>query len=103
LDLAFASLIRQRGLLNSNVLVLDEAFTHLDASGRERVGSVLRGLYSRSDSQPGDSEESRPYDTVILILQDSVASELEDAFDCIDVVVKDGTTAQISEDAAGYA
>src|SRR3546814_9320561 len=62
----------------------------IDSAGRERVGSVLRGLSSRAGAEPNE-EDDRPYETVILILQDSVASELEDAFDRIDVVVKDGT------------
>lgn len=44
LDLAFAEIIRRRGTLRSNLIVMDEVLTHLDASGREAVGSVLRAM-----------------------------------------------------------
>ena len=44
LDLAFVEVVRRRGTLRSNLIVLDEVLTHLDASGREAVGSVLRAL-----------------------------------------------------------
>jgi energy-coupling factor transporter ATP-binding protein EcfA2 len=34
LDFAFAEVIRRRGALRSNLIVMDEVLTHLDASGR---------------------------------------------------------------------
>ena len=42
LDLAFAECVRRRGLLRSNLIVMDEVLTHLDTSGREAVGGLLR-------------------------------------------------------------
>eukprot|EP00955_Chlamydomonas_euryale_P017009 181602-Chlamydomonas_euryale.AAC.3 len=42
--LGFADLVRQRGRLRCNVLVLDEALQQLDAEGCARVASLLRGL-----------------------------------------------------------
>eukprot|EP01041_Mallomonas_annulata_P000109 gene109-157_t len=118
LDFAFAEMIRRRGILRCNMVVMDEVLTHLDASGREAVGSVLRAMVegsqrqqpSSSSSQEGsgvnndddmmkvkkdfqsDSEEllgGGSYETVLVILQDLAAVELEEAFDHIDVVVKD--------------
>jgi len=44
LDLAFAEVIRRRGILRCNLIVMDEVLTHLDASGREAVGTVLRAM-----------------------------------------------------------
>lgn len=38
------------------------------------------------------------YETVIVILQDLAAVELEEAFDCIDVVVKKGDIATVIVD-----
>jgi DNA repair exonuclease SbcCD ATPase subunit len=38
LDLAFAEAIRRKGTLRSNLIVMDEILTHLDAMGREAVG-----------------------------------------------------------------
>ena len=102
LDLAFAEIIRRKGLLKCNLLVMDEVLTHLDASGREAVGSVLRSLImgskdnltSNSDMEDGDGAlysrliGAGAYETVLVILQDLAAQELEEAFDHIDTVVK---------------
>ena len=44
LDFAFAEVIRRKGTLRSNLMVMDEVLTHLDASGREAVGTVLRAM-----------------------------------------------------------
>lgn len=38
LDLAFVEVVRRRGSLRCNMIVMDEVLTHLDASGREAVG-----------------------------------------------------------------
>ena len=46
LDLAFAEIIRRKGSLRCNLIVMDEVLTHLDSSGREAVGSVLRSMVS---------------------------------------------------------
>jgi hypothetical protein len=134
LDLAFVEVIRRRGTLRSNILVMDEVLTHLDGAGREAVGTVLRAMVdgektsssnfnssfsgindnpiSDGDDQPTvDSdvddykstmyEMSRQllgggaYETVIVILQDLAAVELEEAFDHIDTVVKDSDTSRV--------
>lgn len=137
LDLAFAELVRRKGVLRCNLIVMDEVLTHLDASGREAVGTVLRAMVAHSqDHVPvaaisavgtassvtglpkiDNSEEidfseantaqveegasskmmqlmeariasSGAYETVLVILQDLAAVELEEAFDYVDVVVK---------------
>jgi DNA repair exonuclease SbcCD ATPase subunit len=125
LDLAFAEIIRRRGSLRSNLIVMDEVLTHLDASGREAVGSVLRAMVDgprageimpEVDSSPGSEsgeekdkdnafavsqELSRSllgggaYETAIVILQDLSAMELEEAFDHVDVVVKATDTSKV--------
>lgn len=133
LDLAFTELVRRRGILRSNLMVMDEVLTHLDASGREAVGSVLRAMakglgnangdlilvtsivnepieYSDDEfngnkgiKKLGDLEDdiskmlvkAGSYETVIVILQDLVAMELEEAFDHIDVVVKESDVSRV--------
>jgi DNA repair exonuclease SbcCD ATPase subunit len=127
LDFAFAELIRRRGVLRSNLMVMDEVLTHLDATGRESVSTVLRAMVQGprpvptaqnaasalpSTDAPAEgvdefgvplpnAEEARmakltgallgggAYETVIVILQDLAAAELAEAFDHVDVVVKE--------------
>ena len=50
LDFAFAEIIRRKGSLRSNLIVMDEVLTHLDSSGREAVGSVLRAMVDNTRS-----------------------------------------------------
>jgi DNA repair exonuclease SbcCD ATPase subunit len=133
LDFAFTELIRRRGILRCNVMVLDEILTYLDAAGREAVGTVLRAMASSSSSRQRDTSlipveskiiynEEGPatssstsvnsaaqpggdishlllgngsYETVIVILQDLVAMELEESFDHVDVVVKSGDVSTV--------
>ena len=38
LDFAFGEVVRRKGSLRCNLMVLDEILTHLDATGREAVG-----------------------------------------------------------------
>lgn len=115
LDFAFAEVIRRRGTLRSNLIVMDEVLTHLDASGREAVGTVLRAMVEGPRSNNGDNNDednndteraldlelSRSllgggaYDTVIVILQDLSAQELEESFDHIDTVVKRGDSSVV--------
>lgn len=132
LDLAFVEVIRRRGTLRSNILVMDEVLTHLDGAGREAVGTVLRAMVDGEksnsfssnnslfydnpvidgDDQPTVDSENEDYkstmfemsrqllgggayETVIVILQDLAAVELEEAFDHIDTVVKDGDTSRV--------
>jgi len=133
LDLAFVEVIRRRGTLRSNILVMDEVLTHLDGAGREAVGTVLRAMVDGEksnsntisnnnqsldnpiidgDDQPtvdSDNDDYKnnmfemsrqllgggAYETVIVILQDLAAVELEEAFDHIDTVVKDSDTSRV--------
>uniref|UniRef100_A0A7R9VBR7 RecF/RecN/SMC N-terminal domain-containing protein n=1 Tax=Chlamydomonas euryale TaxID=1486919 RepID=A0A7R9VBR7_9CHLO len=69
--LGFADLVRQRGRLRCNVLVLDEALQQLDAEGCARVASLLRGL---------------PQETVLVVGQ--AHSFVAQAFDVVDIVIK---------------
>ena len=121
LDFAFAEVVRRKGTLRSNFIVMDEVLTHLDASGREAVGSVLRALVAKKcdndnkdeegvqeddqeDGQEDDQEWVKDllgggsYDTVLIILQDLAATELEEAFDHIDVVVKERDISMVEID-----
>ena len=112
LDLAFAEIIRRKGILKCNLLVMDEVLTHLDASGREAVGSVLRALVmgpkggNPTTTETEDEEEvlysrllgAGAYETVLVILQDLVAQELEEAFDHIDTVVKHDQSSTVQID-----
>lgn len=121
LDLAFAECVRRRGLIRSNLMVLDEILTHLDANGRDAVGAVLRNMVHASSSpldtngvSPSDvKRQEEPlgnentflnvlsplaYDTVILILQDFAAAEMGESFDHIDLVTKCGSTSRVTLD-----
>ena len=135
LDFAFVEIIRRRGLLRCNMIVMDEILTHLDTSGREAVGTVLGALvHNPSDNKNemkldnNSSEEfdvdvkdvnssfdlkddnnkkinslesihkllgGGRYETVIVILQDLAAVELEESFDHVDIVVKDPVSATV--------
>lgn len=53
LDLAFAEIIRRKGALRCNLIVMDEVLTHLDSAGREAVGSVLRSMVATEDGRRG--------------------------------------------------
>ena len=83
LDLAFAEIIRRKGSLRCNLIVMDEVLTHLDSSGREAVGSVLRSMVSSSDSRGGrevrQGEVTGLGDDIIngeeLLMHDEIAIE----------------------------
>ena len=81
--LGFADLVAQRGILRSNLLVMDEPLTHLDRAGRTKVGQVLRSMLHGEKS----SLQFQP-STILLILQDLSSEELEEVFDARDVVIK---------------
>lgn len=82
--------------------------THLDARGRESVGSLLKSMVHDEDevlsdlstgNTDGDNWLAKdPYETILVILQDLAAMELEEAFDHMDVVVKEGDIARIELD-----
>ena len=88
LTFGFLDLISRRGRLRPSLLVMDEPLTHLDRSGRSRVGSLLRKLLVRGEDIGGLGSSGICAGTIILILQDLAAEELEEAFDHIDEVVK---------------
>ena len=69
-------------------------------TGRSDVGRVLRGLLRRKNMPTADSSavSSFSVSTVLLILQDLAAEELEEAFDSIDEVVKEGGTSTVKID-----
>ena len=68
--------------------MIDEPLTHLDLSGRNRAGLLLRKLLVRGEDIGGIGSSGICAGTIILILQDLAADELEVAFDHIDDVVK---------------
>lgn len=78
LTLGYRELSREWGSFSSSLLVLDEPLTHLDAEGRREVGAVLREV-SRADKEGG---------TVVVILQDLAAEEMEGGCDEVDSVIK---------------
>jgi hypothetical protein len=103
LSLGFTDILAKRGKFRSSLLVLDEPLTHLDQSGRSHVGSVLRTLLQqqRNVQQSTSTNEKRQrgnaaidavfglqVSTILVILQDLAAEEMEESFDCIDEVVK---------------
>jgi DNA repair exonuclease SbcCD ATPase subunit len=84
--LGFAEIVSRRGRLKSSLLVLDEPLTHLDEQGRDHVGKVLRQLV---DADSSSHQEGRlQFDTILIILQDLAAEELDACFDSIDEVQK---------------
>ena len=72
--------------------MLDEPLTHLDATGRAQVGKILRSLLQKGR---GEDDTKSNLSTIVLILQDLAAEELEESFDSIDEVVKDNGTSQV--------
>ena len=94
LTLGFADLVSRRGKLRTSLIVLDEPLTHLDRSGRSDVGRMLRRLVHRTN----EGQSSFIVSTIILILQDLAAEELE-VFDCTDeVVMSHGTSSVFIDD-----
>lgn len=89
LSFAFAELIARRGRLKSSLLVLDEPLTHLDRSGRTKFGEVVRKLINGGSSEGNPMLSGLQFSTVILILQDLAAEELEEAFDRMDTVIRE--------------
>ncbi len=111
LDLAYANLIHRKGHLRSNIMIMDEVLTHLDASGRESVGKLLRALVGKN--LESDNEENlltnentsmrsltkeKLFDTILVVLQDLASMELEEYFDHIDVVQKTGDSSIVLVD-----
>ncbi len=100
--MAFRELSRLRSRVDCNLMVLDEVLNHLDGAGRARVGKLLRAMVQggRTDLEDGEEEEVSRHantgiDTAIVILQDLAAFELEDVFDFVDEVVKEGDISRV--------
>jgi hypothetical protein len=67
---------------------------HLDSLGRKKVGGVLRALL-----QEGGVTGTLGKRTILIILQDLVAEELEEHFDRIDEVRKaDGASSIVIDE-----
>ena len=98
LTFGFAELVARRGKFRPSMCVLDEPFTHLDRSGRSRVGDVIRKLLRPSETDGMKGFGINGMSTVILILQDLAAEELDEAFDCIDEVVKENSVSHVKID-----
>ena len=109
LTLGFADLVAQKGKLRPSLMVLDEPLTFLDRTGRSDVGKVLRKILGRSkrhDPQGTDDSGRKSrgisklssVSTIIMILQDLAAEELEEAFDHIDEVVKQDGSSSVKVD-----
>ena len=96
LILGFTDLVAHQRNIRSSLLVLDEPLTHLDATGRAQVGKILRRLLHKTDSN--DLDATRKLTTIIMILQDLAAEELEESFDSIDVVIRDDGISRVIVD-----
>ena len=98
LNFGFAELVAQRGNFQPSLCILDEPLTHLDRTGRSDVGRVLRRMLRQTREGTGSQSLGLAFSTVLLILQDLAAEELEESFDCIDEVVKLGGVSHIVVD-----
>eukprot|EP00980_Cylindrotheca_fusiformis_P009810 scaffold2157_cov111-Cylindrotheca_fusiformis.AAC.4 len=98
LTFAFAELVARRGKLRPSLCVLDEPLTHLDRTGRAKVGEVVRGMLRSPNSAEFRGFGGFGISTVLIILQDLAAEELDEAFDCIDEVVKEKSESYVKVD-----
>lgn len=99
LALGFSDLIGRRGRLQSSLMVMDEPFTHLDRSGRNHVGLLLRKLVKGDGCIGATGSAGTHATTIIIILQDLAAEELDETFDHVDEVIKEGgfSSVKVSE------
>jgi DNA repair exonuclease SbcCD ATPase subunit len=103
LNLGFADLVARKGQLCPSLIVFDEPLTHLDRAGRADVGKVLRKILGRSTvEETGDGASHFAVSTIIIILQDLAAEELEEVFDRIDLVVKENGSSFVQVDETSY-
>ena len=79
-----------------SLCILDEHLTHLDRSGCSSMGSLLRSLLGKGDNCISSNVMS--VSTILLILQDLAAKELEESFDHIDEVIKEDGLTSVSID-----
>ena len=69
--------------------MLDEPLTHLDTAGRKSVGKLLRKMLTQDDFGFG-VKDGFGLSTILVILQEIAAEEIEECFDQIDEVIKHG-------------
>lgn len=89
LSLGFVDLASKRGTIRSSLLVLDEPLTHLDSAGRKSIGKLLRKMLIRDDTSNSGGRVGCSLSTILVILQEIAAEEIEECFDQIDEVVKE--------------
>ena len=92
LSLGYVDLASKRGKMRSSLLVLDEPLTHLDSAGRKCVGKLLRKMVwpEPNARQIGRGSSFNSLTTILVILQEIAAEEIEDCFNEIDEVIKLG-------------
>jgi DNA repair exonuclease SbcCD ATPase subunit len=95
LNFGFAELIARIGNFRSSLCILDEPLTHLDRSGRSDVGRLLRKFVRQSQSGLEGTALGLSFETVLIILQDLAAEELEESFDSVDQVIKRGSVSSV--------
>ena len=88
LSLGFIDLASKRGKIQSSLLVLDEPLTHLDSAGRKSVGRLLRKMLRQGSGIKTRGRDGFCLSTILVILQEIAAEEIEECFDKIDEVVK---------------
>jgi ABC-type multidrug transport system ATPase subunit len=71
---------------------MDEPLAHLDSTGRASVGKLLRKMCNEDTLGLSIS-------TILVILQDIAAEEIEECFDQVDEVVKSGGESYVILDA----
>jgi len=98
LTFGFAELVARQGKFRPSMCVLDEPLTHLDRSGRSKVGEVIRKMLRPADSEGMKGFGFMGMSTVLIILQDLAAEELDEAFDCIDEVIKEDSASRVKID-----
>lgn len=101
LNLGFSDLVASRANFRPSVCVMDEPLTHLDHSGRADVGRVLRGILRRTSECESDRSVGFHVSTILVILQDLAAEELEESFDCIDEIVKENGVSSLRLEEVG--
>jgi DNA repair exonuclease SbcCD ATPase subunit len=99
LNLGFAELIAQN--FRPSIVVMDEPLTHLDYSGRADVGRVLRKMLRRTSEYGSGGSSGFGVSTILIILQDLAAQELDECFDSIDEVVKENGSSMVVLESVG--
>jgi DNA repair exonuclease SbcCD ATPase subunit len=105
LNLGFAELISRRLNFRTSFCCMDEPMTHLDSLGRLDVGRLLCKMLQQPPRNSEDDDANVDADlgggtksTILLILQDLAAEELEESFDCMDEVRKENGCSSVYVD-----